>query len=54
VQKGMGLGLAICRAVIKRHGGAITVDSEVGRGTTVTCHLPAAQTFKPSSKGPFG
>jgi PAS domain S-box-containing protein len=54
VQKGRGLGLAICRAVIRRHGGIIAIESEVGRGTTVTCHLPAAQSFKPTSKVPFG
>jgi len=40
-QKGMGLGLSICRTVIKRHGGAIAIDSQPGRGTTVTFHLPA-------------
>jgi signal transduction histidine kinase len=40
-QKGMGLGLSICRTVIKRHGGAIAIDSQPGRGTTVICHLPA-------------
>lgn len=41
-QKGMGLGLTICRALIKRHGGIISIDSQLGRGTTVTFYLPAA------------
>ncbi len=40
-QKGMGLGLTICRNVIQRHGGTVGVESAVGRGTTVTIHLPA-------------
>lgn len=42
-QKGMGLGLTICHAVIKRHGGVITIDSRPGKGTTVHCHLPASR-----------
>ena len=53
-QKGMGLGLTICRAVLKRHGGMIAIDSALGLGTTVTCHLPAAQTFRPTTKAPCG
>jgi len=40
-QKGMGLGLTICRTVIQKHGGTIAVDSRPNRGTTVTCLLPA-------------
>jgi two-component system, cell cycle sensor histidine kinase and response regulator CckA len=40
-QKGMGLGLTICRTVIRKHGGSIAIDSRSNRGTTVTCHLPA-------------
>jgi signal transduction histidine kinase len=40
-QKGMGLGLTICRTVFQKHNGAIAVESRPGHGTTVTCHLPA-------------
>lgn len=40
-QKGLGLGLAVCYSVIKRHDGLITVDSEVGKGTTFTIYIPA-------------
>ena len=40
-QKGMGLGLTIAYAVVKRHKGHITVDSESGVGTTVSIYLPA-------------
>ena len=38
--KGIGLGLAVCKSVIERHGGAIGVESEVGEGTTFTVTLP--------------
>ena len=37
---GTGLGLAITRKIIESHGGTMQVDSEVGRGTTVTVRLP--------------
>lgn len=40
-QKGTGLGLAICHSVVKQHGGAISVQTEVDQGTTFTLHLPA-------------
>jgi two-component system cell cycle sensor histidine kinase/response regulator CckA len=42
-QKGMGLGLSICHAVIDKHRGAITVDSESGAGTAFHILLPASQ-----------
>jgi PAS domain S-box-containing protein len=40
-QKGMGLGLTICRMVIKKHGGSITVERRSEGGTRVVCYLPA-------------
>lgn len=40
--RGGGLGLAICRSIVERHGGSITVSSSPGRGTTFTVRLPAA------------
>jgi len=40
-QKGMGLGLTISDAVIKKHGGIIKVESEIGKGTTIHIYLPA-------------
>jgi signal transduction histidine kinase len=40
---GLGLGLAICHQILEQHRGAIDVQSEEGRGTTVTCFLPVAR-----------
>jgi PAS domain S-box-containing protein len=42
-EKGTGLGLAICQSIIQEHGGSISVDSSLGRGTTFTIQLPLAQ-----------
>jgi two-component system phosphate regulon sensor histidine kinase PhoR len=39
---GTGLGLAIVRHVAESHGGTVTVDSELRRGTTFTVTLPVA------------
>lgn len=42
--KGSGLGLATVHAIIERHGGHITVDSEFGAGTAFEFYLPASET----------
>ena len=39
---GAGLGLAVARAIVRRHGGDVTCESEIGRGTTMTMRLPAS------------
>ena len=40
---GVGLGLAISYGIIKEHGGTISVESEVGRGTTFIIRIPVAK-----------
>jgi len=40
VGKGTGLGLSICFSIVKRLGGSLTVQSEVGKGTEFTILLP--------------
>jgi signal transduction histidine kinase/CheY-like chemotaxis protein len=42
VGEGTGLGLAMCYGIVTNHGGAISVGSEVGAGTTVNVYLPVA------------
>ena len=42
--KGTGLGLPICRGILDRIGGEITVESEVGKGTTFRVSLPMGVT----------
>ncbi len=38
---GTGLGLAIVKHVMLRHGGKLTIKSQLGKGSTFTCHFPA-------------
>jgi len=39
--KGSGLGLAVCKQLIEKHGGRITAESEKGKGTAIHVWLPA-------------
>ena len=36
---GTGIGLSLCRQIIMKHGGSITIDSQEGRGTTFNIKL---------------
>jgi len=41
-RRGAGLGLSIVKSFMELHGGTVEVETESGRGTTVTCRFPAA------------
>ncbi len=57
---GTGLGLSVSHSIVARHGGALTVDSKPGRGTTFVVDLPvgsgvlASPTSPPRVEGAFG
>ena len=55
-REGSGLGLATVYAIVKKHGGYIEVESEIGRGTRFRIWLPATKTARKSSfsQSPFG
>src|SRR5262245_5320251 len=40
--RGVGLGLSLVQSFVTLHGGTVQIQSEVGRGTTVICLLPAS------------
>jgi len=46
VGKGMGLGLSICQAIVERHKGSITVESELNKGSVFTLQFPAVRIKK--------
>jgi DNA-binding NtrC family response regulator/anti-sigma regulatory factor (Ser/Thr protein kinase) len=48
-ETGSGVGLAIAERVVAAHHGRITVDSEEGRGTTITITLPTDKTRAPAA-----
>ena len=51
---GMGLGLAVAKAMIELHGGRIWVESQAGKGSKFTFLVPAAQIqHSPPDSGPF-
>jgi signal transduction histidine kinase len=43
---GAGLGLATVKQIVVQHGGTISVDSAIGRGTCVSIQLPIEQTLR--------
>ncbi len=48
-RQGAGLGLTLTKALIERHGGRLSLDSNPGVGTTVRLSFPAARVMRPSA-----
>jgi PAS domain S-box-containing protein len=46
--EGTGLGLPLCRALIEVHGGALSLESELGAGTAITVSLPESRVSEKS------
>jgi len=46
-EKGTGLGLPIVRGLVEAHGGKVKLESELGKGTTVTCVFPRERLTAP-------
>jgi signal transduction histidine kinase len=42
-RKGSGLGLAVVKGMVEAHGGRVTVESELGRGSTFIVTLPRGE-----------
>jgi PAS domain S-box-containing protein len=53
-QRGSGLGLATCYSIVRNHDGMLTVQSELGRGSTFYVYLPAATRVAVPAAAPGG
>jgi PAS domain S-box-containing protein len=53
-EAGTGLGLSVSYSIVKRHGGEMRVESQVGRGTTFTISLPVGTPHHVQSTGDGG
>jgi len=51
-QRGSGLGLATAHSIVKNHGGFVSVESQPGRGTTMTIHFPASRAEAQARRAP--
>jgi len=50
-RSGAGLGLAIAHGIVRAHGGTLSLESEVGRGTSALLTLPSARDAAVRSNG---
>jgi signal transduction histidine kinase len=50
-QHSSGLGLAIVKSIVERYGGTVSLQSELGKGTTVAVVLPVAPRSGPPEPG---
>ncbi len=48
VEKGSGIGLAVARRIVEAHHGSISVESEPGKGSIFSIHLPVAAAKEPA------
>jgi len=45
-RKGTGLGMSVVQGIVDQHGGHVTCESEIGRGTSVKIYFPAMESAK--------
>lgn len=49
--EGSGLGLAVSHQIVQEHGGFVTVESTIGKGTAFFVHVPVAKPVRPAANG---
>jgi signal transduction histidine kinase len=49
--EGSGLGLAVSHQIVQEHGGFVTVESTVGKGTAFFVHVPVGKPVRPAANG---